>query len=240
MSNSTLTREDYERDKYCEYGTENPSIMNKPLWKYLVYNSEMNAWSIQKKFTGESESETESRNPIWCFNRFGQTTTFIPDGRLVLIGGEHEDWYDADFNIYNDVVVITHPHRIRRRYYESMVLGTTDPDNVIIYGYPKEIFPPTDFHTSTLVISDKGDQFIYIIGGTYSKLQTQVFRLDIKDFSIIEIETTGQKPEGGMFSHTAKLIIHEDGKHELSQIIEITHKDEGFHLNIDDMIWSRL
>ncbi len=60
----------------------------------------------------------------------------------MLIAGEHEDCYDPDFQIYNDVVVL-HPD------------GRMD-----ILGYPREIFPPTDFHSATLV----GEQ-IFIIGG---------------------------------------------------------------------------
>jgi hypothetical protein len=47
--------------------------------------------------------------------------------------GEHEDHYDPDFFIHNDVVVRT-------------------PDGeVAIYGYPTEVFLPTDFHTATLL-----------------------------------------------------------------------------------------
>jgi len=57
----------------------------------------------------------------------------LPDGREVLIAGEHEDYYDPDFFIYNDVVVRA-------------------PDGKFaIYGYSKEAFPPTDFHTATLL-----------------------------------------------------------------------------------------
>ena len=56
------------------------------------------------------------------------------------IAGEHEDFYDPDFCIYNDVFV----ERARR------------PPG--IYRYPKDVFPPTDFHTATLV----GDEIILI------------------------------------------------------------------------------
>lgn len=44
--------------------------------------------------------------PTWCFDRFGRSTAWLPDGRVVLIAGEHKDSYDPDFCIYNDVVVI--------------------------------------------------------------------------------------------------------------------------------------
>ncbi|KAK4449002.1 hypothetical protein QBC34DRAFT_300250 [Podospora aff. communis PSN243] len=56
-------------------------------------------------------------NPSWCFDRFGRTTTWLEDGRIVFIGGEHEDWYDPDFCIYNDVVVVSpaeHPEVVSR------------------------------------------------------------------------------------------------------------------------------
>ena len=43
------------------------------------------------------------------------------------MGGEHEDFYDPDFCIYNDVVVYD---------------GHGD---FTIYGYPKEVFPSHGF-----------------------------------------------------------------------------------------------
>ncbi len=70
--------------------------------------------------------------PIWTFDRMGRTCDELVDGRMVCIGGEHEDFYDPDFRIYNDVVVFNAD-------------ATID-----IYGYPKEIFPPTDFQTATV------------------------------------------------------------------------------------------
>jgi len=39
--------------------------------------------------------------PIWCFKRVGNTRTRLPDGRIICVGGEHEDFYDPDFCIYN-------------------------------------------------------------------------------------------------------------------------------------------
>ena len=90
----------------------------------------MNAYQATQLLGGPSALEA---GPGWCFDRFGQSTTVLPDGREVLIAGEHEDYYDPDFFIYNDVVVRA-------------------PDGkVAIYGYSKEAFPPTDFHTATLL-----------------------------------------------------------------------------------------
>lgn len=61
------------------------------------------------------------------FRRFGRSSTLLADGRLVLIGGEHEDSYDSDFCIYNDVVV-RHPD-----------------GRLEVFGYPKEVFPRQTF-----------------------------------------------------------------------------------------------
>jgi hypothetical protein len=49
-------------------------------------------------------------------------------GSVVEIGGEHEDWYDPDFSIYNDVFVYDGRGKIQ------------------IYSYPEKEFPPADFH----------------------------------------------------------------------------------------------
>jgi hypothetical protein len=85
--------------------------------------------------------------PIWTFDRMGATRSFLPDGRVICVGGEHEDFYDPDFYIYNDVVVLG-PHR-----------------RIEIYGYPKEVFPPMDFHTATVA----GDRIVIVGGLGYVK-----------------------------------------------------------------------
>src|SRR5207253_1603305 len=78
---------------------------------------------------------------VWCYDRFGRTTTWLPDGRILEIAGEHEDHYDPDFCIYNDVVVFD------------------GKGGFEILSYPETVFPPTDFHTATRV-----DDSLYIIG----------------------------------------------------------------------------
>jgi len=95
----------------------------------------------------------------------------LDDGRSVYIAGEHEDSYDPDFYIYNDVTVVN-----------------SDGD-VTIYGYPEEIFPATDFHSASLV----GDEIILIGSLGYANkrdpLQTQVMRLNTTDWSITRQDT---------------------------------------------------
>ena len=76
--------------------------------------------------------------PVWSFDRFGQSMNILPDGR-VFIAGEHEDDYDWDFRIYNDVVV-----------------AAPNGDIEHIFGYPPEIFPPTDFHAAVFVPPENG------------------------------------------------------------------------------------
>ncbi len=124
--------------------------------------------------------------PVWNFDRMGQTRTELASGTLVCIAGEHEDSYDPDFHIYNDVVV----------------LGPSD--EVEIYGYPKHVFPPTDFHTATF----DGDRLIIIgcVGCPEDRVEghTPVYSLDLANYSIQRIETSGEVP-GWISRHEAEL-----------------------------------
>ena len=47
--------------------------------------------------------DDENICPFWSFDRYGMSVTHLEDGRIILIGGEHEDYYDPYFFIYNDV-----------------------------------------------------------------------------------------------------------------------------------------
>lgn len=137
--------------------------------------------------------------PIWCFSRFGHSLTKLPDGSFVQIAGEHEDSYDPDFMIYNDVVV-HHPD------------STPENPKFEIYGYPEDVFPPTDFHTATYVPKHKA---IYIIGnnGTMgddikARIQggeTPIYRLDVETWSINAVTTQGNGP-GFIYHHCAELV----------------------------------
>jgi len=35
--------------------------------------------------------------PIWTFDRMGASRSELPDGRILYIGGEYQDYYDPDF-----------------------------------------------------------------------------------------------------------------------------------------------
>jgi hypothetical protein len=70
-----------------------------------------------------------------------------------------------------------------------------------IYGYPHSVFPPTDFHTATYIPEHPttGKACIYVIGGLGymrgpHRDATITHRLDLDDFSMHRVETTGEHP----------------------------------------------
>jgi len=156
--------------------------MNNPVWIWAI-EQRLSGYSLNKAFRGPPSTEA---GPCWSFDRYGRTETKLPDGRLIRIGGEYEDWYDADFYIYNDVIV-------------TDATGRTE-----IFGYSEEAFPPTDFHTANLV-----DDRIIIIGNlSYPKLRkdkAQVLVLDTTRYSFDRIDATGEVPPW-LHQHTAELV----------------------------------
>lgn len=175
------TREAYESGKNRVFGTANPEVMKVPFWQAMV-RSGVNAWRARDTFNDQDSLH----EPVWSYQRFGKSITELPDGRFIEIAGEHEDYYDADFCIYNDVVV----------HYGG---GRFD-----LLGYPEEIFPPTDFHSATLV----GD-YIYVIGSLgypedRRSGETPVYRLHCSTYAIEKVAATGSKP-GWINRHKAVL-----------------------------------
>jgi hypothetical protein len=195
-----ITRAIFESQQQRRFGVCNPERMKLEFWEWMVRSSE-------DARLRESSDETEpyarghtpcklrmsfgqdgdySKGPVWNFDRMGATRTPHPDGRMICIGGEHEDSYDPDFCIYNDVIIL-------------------DLDgSVEIDGYPKDVFPPTDFHSSTLL----GDRVIVIgrlgyMGERHSG-STPVFSLDLASYSIEELPSHGEVP-GWIFGHEAEL-----------------------------------
>jgi hypothetical protein len=181
-----LSQEQYLSGRYRQFGKTNPEIMEVDFWKAMV-RYDCDAYYASQIFNDLPEFDALSRlnhQPVWCNQRMGQTVTELPDGRIVKIAGEHEDYYDPDFCIYNDVIVYQQDGSFQ------------------IFGYPKDIFPPTDFHTATLV-----ENYIYIIGSIGYKHEriyheTPVYRLHCDTFIIEEVETTGDNP-GWISRHQA-------------------------------------
>ena len=151
------------------YGTAHPERVENAIWERAIREN----WSgyqlrtflgIKSSRLGRDFSHSDYREaepgPSWSWLRYGRTSTPLPDGRVIHIAGEHEDYYDPDFCIYNDVVV-EHPD------------GRRD-----FFLYSKSVFPPTDFHSATLI-----DHEIVLIGSLgYRDLrrvgEIQVLKLD--------------------------------------------------------------
>ena len=156
--------------------------MEVPVWEWMVRRG-TNPYMASTDLGLGPNREGE---PDWAFERFGMSRTRMPDGRIICIGGEHEDYYDPDFCIYNDVIVL------RAALGESAV--TEQSGTVEIYGYPASVFPPTDFHSATLignricVIGCLGYQDTREIG------RTPVLVLDARTLRVEPVPTHGEGP----------------------------------------------
>jgi ankyrin repeat protein len=179
-----VTAADYQAFHAPRFGQSNPDEMGNPFWNEMV-RIRCSAYTGSEEF-GDGPREWPDGQKVWCFSRHGHSLTRLPSGQLVEIGGEHEDFYDPDFCIYNDVVVHDGQGRFR------------------ILGYPREVFPPTDFHSATFVDGD-----IYIIGslgypGDRRSGETPVFRLNCETWNIQAVPSGGQTP-GWIHGHRARV-----------------------------------
>lgn len=200
-------------------GDRNPTACHNPFYLEQIRTFD-SAWTGQKRLGG-ARRDVCGPGPVFSFDRFGRTATRLPDGRLVLIAGEHEDHYDPDFCIYNDVCVLD------------------GQGGVDYFRYPVEDFPPTDFHTATLL-----DDHILIIGNLGYRDQrqdgvTQVLRLDLTTWRVTPAGTSGDAP-GWIHRHDARLvggdILVSGGK------VEPGFRDaEAVHaLDLRKMRWRRI
>ena len=215
--------DEFQQNRSRRFGSHNPEKMNNPFWEGMV-RSGISAYEAGQLF-GAANKFDGKYTPIWCARRFGQSMTFLPDGRIVQVAGEHEDGYDPDFCIYNDVFV------------------HSPEGSLAIYGYPESEFPPTDFHTATLGGSD-----IYLIGSLgYSDArqygETPVYKLDTNTFHIERIETTGNKP-GWIYKHRAMLLSPQEIRIVQGEIVSLGNDQEvhsensrAFILDIERRVW---
>jgi hypothetical protein len=184
----SIDRATFEQQKAPRIGSANPEPMDFAFWLHMV-QSGLSAAAARRAFA--PEARFDDGGPVWSFDRFGPSRTQLSDGRVICVGGEHEDFYDPDFFIYNDVIVVR-------------------PDGAAaIYGYPRESFSPTDFHTATLL-----DDRIIIIGGLGYRgqrggVRTPVYSLNLQSLAISRITTGGEYP-GWIYEHQARLM--QDGQ----------------------------
>lgn len=177
-----LRKTEFAVGRHIREGNANPEQITDP-FKLAMIRAGETSWGARERF--KAPFNKGKQPPIWCFNRFGQTITELPDGRFIFVAGEHEDGYDPDFAIYNDVTVLH-----------------TD-GTIQIYGYPYTQFEPTDFHTATLVGNE-----LWIVGGLGYAVQRQgympVYRLNLETFAIEKLNTSGDSPPR-FYNHGARL-----------------------------------
>jgi len=215
------SREAYLAGRHRRFGHGNPERVEVPFWDAMI-RSGASAWSARERFDTPPGMEG---GPVWCYSRFGRSTNILDDGRIIEIGGEHEDSYDPDFCIYNDVTVFHPGGRIET------------------YTYPEDIFPPTDFHSATVVAG-----LIVIIGrlgyrGTRIPDITPVHTLDLKSLRIDRVQTHGDYP-GWISAHQARLdggsaILVEGGQLE-NKSGSLCENTGRYRLSVDTWVWERV
>jgi hypothetical protein len=245
-----ISRETFDQQRRPRFGTANPERMQLAFWEWMIRGhytpppddgcvlgrlGMMMREGILKSAYGPYRARdlfqvplNRDDGPIWTFDRMGSTRTELPDGRVVCVGGEHEDYYDPDFCIYNDVVVFAPDDRIE------------------IYGYPREVFPATDFHTASLV--GKRVMLIGCLGYPDDRRpdHTPVYALDTDGYRIAPVDTTGPAP-GWLFKHEAA--VGADGVITVKggEVIQERNGRRRYRQNFDDYslepasgVWRRL
>lgn len=215
----SVTKTEFKTNKHRKFGRSNPELTNHPFWLEQIRTHD-SGFSAFEKYSPKERNY--SHPATWSFGRFGQSITELADGRWLLIAGEHEDSYDPDFCIYNDVVVIS-PN------------GDTT-----IYSYPEGVFQPTDFHTATLL-----DDTVLIIGnlGYFGKRRegfTPVYSLNLQSFEVSEMKTKGDGP-GWISRHDAQKV---DGKIVISggqvwKNSDLVPNNILWELSLDDYRWKK-
>lgn len=216
-----------DRDLFLKFrsplrGATNPEEMTNPVWTWIIENN-LGAYHANLAFDGPDPALA---GPCWNWDRYGQTETKLPNGGTIYIGGEHEDSYDPDFYIYNDVVVRRNDGRIE------------------IFGYAEGAFPPTDFHTANLV----GRRIIVIGNLSYPELRAakaQIFELNLESMRFDAIETSGDHPpwihkhRSEIIENTAALLIT-GGEFDIANSPDFVENIDEWRLDLNSYRWERL
>lgn len=208
------------------FGRSNPERIQNSVWEWMA-REKHTPFAARELLELESSVYRSSDEPDWCFQRMGSARVRMPDGRLITIAGEHEDCYDPDFCIFNDIVV-------------------EQGDDIEIYGYPRDLFPPTDFHSATL-----DGEMIWLIGSIGYQDErapgaTQVFRLDTRTFELERVMCRGESP-GWISRHKAEYLEEEgviritDGEVMVEREGKESTRDnlETYDLELETATWHR-
>ncbi len=218
----------YQAFKHPIFGKQNPTKITNSFYQWVIKHN-LSAWEIKSLIVDVNDRINGCEvPPLWCQARMGQSRTLLADGRIILIGGEYEDYYDPDFCLYNDISVINTD-------------GTIETSN-----YPKAIFPPTDFHTATLV-GTGSDAHILIVGSIgyinercYN--HTPVYRLNINNFKIEQVAT--RNSIGWIHKHSTVVkdnrLIVTNGKIITDETSPLIDNVNTWTLNLNTLIWKKL
>ncbi|QGM44216.1 hypothetical protein [Methylocystis heyeri] len=228
-----VTKEDFLAEGRVRYGRANPERIESELYE-LIIAKDWSAWSAKEEFKDDranwgcggevvSARRVTEFPPVWTFQRFGMSRTELSDGRIVFTGGEHEDYYDPDFCIYNDVIV-RHPDGRHEFFF-----------------YKLWDFPPTDFHSATLV----GEEIIVVGSLSYQDLrrigETQVYALDTTSFAMRKVRTSGAAP-GWISRHYADPVgdsVVLWGGEIFGASGKLVSNQEIFELDLKSCLWRK-
>ncbi len=232
-----VTRDQYLRECKRRFGVSNPERHHIATWEMVVRSGADPYWVRKQLAAPPNYDGARGEGPDWCFRRFGMTRTEMGDGRTICIGGEHEDWYDPDFCIYNDVIVLRTP--------PGEISPETRSSGVEIYGYPESEFPPTDFHSATL----SGDRIIVIGRLGYhqdrSPSLTPVYALDTQSYEMREVRASGSPPgwvheHHASFDPRANAITVRGGKLLADAEREAVRNHTAFRRHLEEMRWEQV
>lgn len=218
-----VTRELFLEWRAARRGAAHAERMTNPVWAWLARAPTVTAYQVRRHFG----LDDQPCGAGWTNQRYGQSRTELPDGRVLAIAGEHEDSYDPDFFIYNDVIV------------------TGADDAVELYGYPTQVFTPTDFHSATLV----GEQLM-IIGnlgyGRSRQRSTPIALLDTRTLTVAPVAARGADP-GWLSKHEAELsadgrrITVRGGQREVDVAggTRLRENPDAYTFDLDQRLWTR-
>lgn len=225
-----VTRKLFRRWQKARRGTEQAQELTNPVWEWLFqgridpYHAHVRFKSPLARIFRRIDFPSE---PRWAGCRMGQSCTRLSDGREFWIAGEHEDYYDPDFYIYNDVIV-RHPDQ-----------------RLQIFGYSTSDFRPTDFHSATAFDNDCSILIMGSIGYPDDRREgvTQLYRLNTGTLHVSELQTTGDAP-GWIHKHQAALSA--DGRSVVVQRgqvwsgAEFLENIDEWSLDLTELRWTRL